>query len=177
MNPRHEYYLPCVSPQSKRQIFAGRGDRLMLARHGFSFTLAKPRKAKSVEFIGVWIDSFVCMSSTGRNGDKCAWGNGHAIGKCERAPYKTGYRHWKDRPHMMAHQNFVLQMLKKESDEQMPRPSIRWVSRRKLSILCILSIPAFVQPSSEITVSTSRRRGSRYSGFASSRYNICASVY
>jgi hypothetical protein len=57
------------------------------------------------------------------------------------------------------------------------RPSIRWVSLTKLSILCILSIPAFVQPSSATTASTSWRRGSIYWGFARRRYNICVRVY
>ena len=73
-------------------------------------------------------------------------------------------------------QQFVLRMLK-ESNEQRPRPPSRWVSRRKLSILCILSIPAFVQASSAITASTSSRRGSTYSGFSRRRYNTCVSVY
>ena len=75
-----------------------------------------------------------------------------------------------------AHQHFVVGMLK-EFNAQRARPSTRWVSRRKLSILCILSIPAFVQPSSAITASTSSRRGSIYSGFARRRYNTCVSVY
>ena len=154
-------------------MFAGRGHRLMSARHFIVFTLTKFRKAKSVKFIGVWIDAFVSVSGIGRDGDKCACGNSHTIGKCERAQCKTDHSHLKEH----AHQHFVLGMLKKESNEQRPRPSSRWVSRRKLSILCILSIPAFVQPSSAITASISLRRGSVYSGFARRRYNTCVSVY
>ena len=65
----------------------------------------------------------------------------------------------------------------REYNKRRPRPSTRWVSLRKLSILCILSIPAFVQPSSLITASTSSRRGSRYSGLARRRYKICVTVY
>ena len=51
-----------------------------------------------------------------------------------------------------------------EANGQTPGPSTRRDSRMKLSILCILSIPALVQPSSATAVSTSRRRGSIYSG-------------
>src|SRR6266702_2411727 len=51
------------------------------------------------------------------------------------------------------------------------KPSTRWDSRKKLSILCILSIPALVQPSSATAVSTSWRRGSIYSGLDRRRYN------
>lgn len=65
----------------------------------------------------------------------------------------------------------------RECNERRPRPSSRWVSLRKLSILYILSIPAFVQPSSLITASTSWRSGSIFSGWARRRYNTCVSVY
>src|SRR6266404_8699324 len=67
--------------------------------------------------------------------------------------------------------------LGKELNEPNIMPSNRCVSRRKLSILCILSIPSFVQPSSLITASTSCRRGSIYSGWARRRYNTCIIVY
>src|SRR6266403_1513916 len=70
-----------------------------------------------------------------------------------------------------------LGVLEKEPNERKVMPSSRWVSQRKLSILCILSIPAFVQPSSLITASTSCRRGSIYSGWARRRYNTCVIVY
>src|SRR6266478_339139 len=68
-------------------------------------------------------------------------------------------------------------VLGKEPNEPTVMPPSRWVSRRKLSILCILSIPTFVQPSSPITASTSRRRGSIYSGWERRRYNTCVIVY
>ena len=138
------------------------------------FALAELRKAKTVKFIGVRIDSFISMGGTGRNGDECACGNSHTVGKCERAQRETGHDHWGK---VHAYQQFVLALLGKESDERVVRPSIRWVSLTKLSILCILSIPAFVQPSSATTASTSWRRGSIYCGFARRRYNICVIVY
>src|SRR6266852_9949581 len=65
----------------------------------------------------------------------------------------------------------------REYNELRFRPSTRWVSLRKLSILCILSTPAFVQPSALITASTSWRSGSIFSGWARRRYNTCVSVY
>ena len=173
INHRQEY-LPCVPPQSKGQMFGRRGDRLISACRGIPFTLAKLRKAKSVEFIGVWIVSLICMSSTGREGDKCACGNSHTVGKCERAQRKAGRGHWKDVAHTS---EFRSRMVKTINNEQRPKPSMRWLSRRKLSTLCILSIPAFVQPSSAIAVSISWRRGSTYSGLARRRYNSCVSVY
>src|SRR6266702_1441501 len=61
-----------------------------------------------------------------------------------------------------------------ESNGQMP--STRWDSRKKLSILCILCIPALVQPSSATAVSTSWRRGSIYSGLERRRYNTSVDV-
>src|SRR6266446_2300247 len=64
-----------------------------------------------------------------------------------------------------------------ELNEPKEMPSSRWVSRRKLSTLCILSIPAFVQPPSLTKASTSCRRGSIYSGWARRRYNTCVIVY
>src|SRR6266404_4834621 len=76
-----------------------------------------------------------------------------------------------------ANQCLILGALGKEPNERKVMPSSRWVSQRKLSILCILSIPAFVQPSSLITASTSCRRGSIYSGWARRRYNTCVIVY
>ena len=61
----------------------------MHACHAIAFGFAELRKAKSVKFIGVWIDSFICLGGTGREGDKCACGNRHTIGKCERAQRQT----------------------------------------------------------------------------------------
>ena len=63
------------------------------------------------------------------------------------------------------------------SNGRVVRPLSRRVSRRKLSILYILSTPAFVQPSSLITVLTSSRRGSRNSGLARRRYKTLVVVY
>ena len=142
--------------------------------HGIPFAFAELRKPKSV-IIEVWIDSFVSMNGSDWKGDNCARRNCHAVGKCERGQCKMNCDHWKDG---CAHQKSVFGAQKKEFNEQEDRPSSRWDSRRKLSILCILSIPAFVhvQPSSVITVSTSSRRGLIYSGFAS-QYNTCVSVY
>ena len=154
-------------------MFGRRGDCLISACCGIPFTLAKFRKAKSVEFIRIGIVSLICMSSTGREGDKCARGNRHTVGKRERAQRKAAHGHWKDVAHTSA---FRFRMLKTVNNEQRPKPSTRWLSRRKLSTLCILSIPAFVQPSSAITVSISWRRGSIYSGLARRRYNNCVSV-
>jgi hypothetical protein len=75
-----------------------------------------------------------------------------------------------------AHQYLVFGVLK-GSNGRVLRPSSRWVSRRKLSILYILSTPAFIQPSSLITALTSSRRGSRYSGLTRRRYKTCVTVY
>src|SRR6266446_10736431 len=76
-----------------------------------------------------------------------------------------------------ANQCLISGVLEKELNEPKVMPSSRWVSRMKLSILCILSIPSFVQPSSLTTASTSCRRGSIYSGWARRRYNTCVIVY
>jgi hypothetical protein len=162
-----------MSPKSKGKMFAGSGDRLISACHGIS-SLAELRKAKSVKFIGVRIDSFIRLNGICRDGNKRPCRNSHAIGKCERAHGKTTSRYL-----IMgrAHQHVVFGRQKKRSNEQWARPSIRWVSRMKLSILCILSIPTFVHPSCLITASTSSRRGSIYSGFARRRYNTCVNVY
>ena len=70
------------------------GDRLITARHCVPDILAKLREAKSVEFNGVWIVSFVSMSGTSWDGDKCACGNSHTIGKCERAQRETVHCNW-----------------------------------------------------------------------------------
>lgn len=75
-----------------------------------------------------------------------------------------------------ADQYLVLWVLMREYNERGAIPSSRWVSLRKLSILYILSIPAFVQPSSLTTESTSSRRGSRYSGLERRRYKTCVTV-
>ena len=139
------------------------------------FTLAELRKAKPVKVVGVRIDLFVSMGGTGWYGDKCACGNSHAIGKCEWAQSETAHDNCGKVGR--AHQWFVLGLLGKESNERRVRPSTRWVSRKKLSILCILSIAAFVQPSCATTASTSWRRGSIYSGLERRRYNACVIVY
>ena len=75
-------------------MFAGRGDCLISTRRCIPFTLAKLRKAKSVKFIGVFINSFICMGGTGWDGDKCAGRNSHTIGKCERTQCETGHGNW-----------------------------------------------------------------------------------
>ena len=36
------------------------------------------------------------MSGIGRDGDKCACGNSHTVGKCERAQRNTPHGHWED---------------------------------------------------------------------------------
>jgi hypothetical protein len=124
------------------------------------FTLAELRKAKPVKFVGLCIDSFVSMGGTGRDGDTCACGNSHAIGNREWVQSETAhdYREKVGR----ANQRFVLGPQRKESNKRRvtSRPSTRWVSCKKLFILCILSIVAFVQPSSATTASTSWRKGS-----------------
>src|SRR6266403_4406046 len=76
-----------------------------------------------------------------------------------------------------ANQCLIPGVLRKEPNEPGKMPSNRCVSWKKLSILCILSIPAFVQPSSLITASTSWRRGSMYSGWERRRYNTCMNIY
>ena len=144
--------LPCVFTQSKSQMFAGRGHRLMSARLFIVFTLAKLRKPKSVKFFGIWINTFICMSCTGRDGDKCACRNSHTIGKGEWAQRDTCQSNWGEAgSKLRSHTGDP----GKEFNERRADPSTRWVSRMKLSILCILSIPAFVQPSPVITASTS----------------------
>ena len=57
---------------------------------------AKLRKTKSVEFIGVRIVPFVCMSGARRDGDDRARGNRHAVGKCKRAQRETGHGDWEE---------------------------------------------------------------------------------
>jgi hypothetical protein len=134
-------------------------------------TFAELRKAKSVECIGIMIFCFVPMSDIARCGDERACGNCHTIRKCEWAQRKTSQGDWEG-----ARLTSAFLSRDREYNEQRPRPSTRWVSLRKLSILCILSTPAFVHPSSLITASTSWRSGSKYSGWARRRYNTCMSV-
>ena len=74
-------------------------------------------------------------------------------------------------------QYFTFGLPRRESNERPMKVLSRRLSRRKLSILYILSIPAFVQPSSLITASTSSRRGLRYSGLERRRYRSCVAVY
>ena len=118
------------------------------------------------------MDRFVSMNGSGRYGDDCACGNSHTIGKCKWAQHKTIQGDWEE-----ACLTSAFFTRNREYNKRMARPSIRWVSLRRLSILCILSIPAFVQPSSLITASTSRRSGSIYSGWARRRYNTCVTDY
>ena len=77
-------------------MFTGRRDHLISARRRIPFTLSKLRKAKSVKFIGVGIDSLISISYTGWDGDKCACGNSHAVGKCEWAQRETGHGNWEE---------------------------------------------------------------------------------
>jgi hypothetical protein len=86
---------PCVSPQSKSQMFARCRDHLVSVYRGIPFTFTKLRKAKSVKLLGVRIDSLVAMYGTGWDGDECACGNSHTIGKCEGAQRETDQGHWR----------------------------------------------------------------------------------
>jgi hypothetical protein len=72
-------------------MFAGRGGRLISARNFIPFTLAKLRKAKSIEFIGVWINFFIGMSGTGWDTDERACGNSHTVGKRERTQREAAH--------------------------------------------------------------------------------------
>jgi hypothetical protein len=164
---------PCVSSQSKGQMFSGSGDRLISACMPFNFT--KFHKAKSVEFIRVCIDSFIRMSGTGRDGDDCPCGNSHAVGKRERTQRETPHRNCEEAIRKIC--ILYLGYWGKKSNERRVKPSSRRDSLRKLSILYILSIPAFVQPSSLVTVSISLRSGSIYSELERRRYKTCMTVY
>jgi len=97
-------------------------------------------------------------------------GWGRCNGRNARRVMETGKKR-------TANQQLVLWMLGKGYNEREVKPSNGWVSRRKQSTLCILSIPAFVQPSSLITASTNWRRDSIYSGLERRRYNTCVIVY
>src|SRR6266566_3210484 len=101
------------------------------------------------------------MSGSSRDGDDSARGNRHTVGKCERAQHETDRGNWEE-----AESGSVSRNSRGRSNERMEKPLSRWLSRRKLSILYILSTPAFVQPSSSIAATASSRRGSRYSGLA-----------
>src|SRR6266576_199922 len=114
------------------------------------------------------------MSRNRRDGDGRARGNRHTVGKCERAQRETAHGDWEETESGSVSRTWGAE---EGPNELAPIPSSRWVSRRKLSILYILSIPAFVKPSSLITASTSSRRGSRYSGWARRRYKTCVTVY
>ena len=61
-----------------------------------SLNFAKLRKTKSIEFIGVGIVPFICMSGTPGDGDDRARGNRHAVGKCERTQRETGHGDWEE---------------------------------------------------------------------------------
>ena len=155
-------------------MFVGRRDRVIfVCLCIMSLDFAKVRKTKSVEFLGVWIDPFIRMSSGARRDrDGRARGKRHTVGKCKWTQHETVHRYWEE-----AESELVLGVPRRESNERTPKPSSRWVSRMKLSILYILSSPAFVQPSSLMAAPTSSRRGSRYSGLARRRYKTCVAVY
>ena len=54
--------------------------------HSIAVALAAElRKAKSIEFVRILKVSFIVMSGSRGEGNEGACGNGHAIGKCERA--------------------------------------------------------------------------------------------
>jgi hypothetical protein len=93
---RGQGHLPCVSPDSKRQMVVGHGDRLVSAGRRICLALAKLRKAESVECVRVWKGSPVSLSGGGRDGDKCAGGNSDAIGECEWAQRETAHGHWEE---------------------------------------------------------------------------------
>ena len=94
--------------------------------------------------------------------DKCACGNRHIIGKCERAHRETGHRDREEAGSKSASRTYLER--KENHNEPELKSSNHWVPRSKLSTLYIFSIPSFVQPSSLITTSTSWRRDSVYSG-------------
>jgi hypothetical protein len=142
---------------------------------GIPFTLAELRKAKSAKFVRMLIEYFVLMSGSGREGNEGAFRNSHAIGKRKRAQRETSRGNWQNVGRAASAVRNL--MLGKEHNELMLCPSIRRVSRTKLSIMCIFSIPVFVQPSSATTASTSLRRGSMCSGWERRRYNTCVTVY
>jgi len=75
-------------------MFVACEDRLMSARHCVPLTLAQLRKAKSVKYIRVWIDALIRLNGARRHGDKCACGNRHTIGKCERVQREAAHGHW-----------------------------------------------------------------------------------
>src|SRR6266851_3210920 len=85
---------PCVSSQSKRQVVRRCRDNLVSTSHSIAFTLPELRKPKSIKFVGVFIDSFVCVSGAGWDGNVGACGNRHAIRKCEWAQHETGHDNW-----------------------------------------------------------------------------------
>ena len=87
--------LPCVSPQTKTQVFSRDSDRLMSAAGCFvPFFLAEPGKAKPIKFVGVLIDFSVRLSGIHWDGDERAWGNSDSIGKCERLQHKPSHGNW-----------------------------------------------------------------------------------
>ena len=168
-------YSPRVSSQSPRQVCGGSRDQSVSICDGIPLTLAELRKAKSVKLVRILIECFVCMSGFGREGNEGACRNGYAIGKRKWAQRETSRGNWQNVGRTASAVRNL--MLGKVDNELMLCPSIRRVSRTKLSILCIFSIPVFVQPSSATTASTSLRRGSRCSGWERRRYNTCVTVY
>src|SRR5712671_7206520 len=100
---------PCVFPEAKGQLFARHRNCLVSTYRGITLALAQLRKTKPVKFLSVRKDSFVLVSSTRWNGDECACGDSHAIGKRERAQRETAHDHW--RKDKRIHQEFTLRML------------------------------------------------------------------
>ena len=58
------------------------------------FTLAELCKAKSIKFVRIFKDPFICMSSPEWEGDESACGDSDTIGKCERTQHETGHDSW-----------------------------------------------------------------------------------
>ena len=77
-------------------MFVGNGDRLISTGRRIFLALAKLRKAESVEFFRISITSLISLSGSGRDGDKRAGGNSHAIGECEWAQRETAHGHWEE---------------------------------------------------------------------------------
>ena len=77
-------------------MFVGHGDGLISACRCIPLTLAKLRKARSVKFIRVRVNSFISMSGIGRDRDERSRGNSHTIGKCERALCATIHGDWEE---------------------------------------------------------------------------------
>ena len=95
-------------PEAKGQLFARCRNSSVSTYRVVTPALAQLRKTKAVKFLRVQKVSFVLVSSTRWNGDKCACGNSHAIGKRERAQRETVHDHWRKGEHI--HQEFILRV-------------------------------------------------------------------